>query len=198
MRIVNLAAAAVCTIPLMTASMAVAQDGASKRQRTPTTTIDVKVKNEGEYGGVKAGAGQDKDNRSKRAVAKGALSWIGFAAKNGGAEVFFQSAAPFEIEQRVDGGVLSVRLIGLSKLVANTKRAIDTRYFDNPLARIAGTVVKGSKPGINVKVTFKNPKDAKIGAMRTATEADGLYYVYLSFAEGADAAATPAPNPTPE
>ena len=34
------------------------------------------------------------------------------------------------------------------------------------------------------RVAFKNAKDAAQGAMRTATEADGMYYAYLSFAGG--------------
>lgn len=150
------------------------------------------VRNEGQYSGVSSGAGQDKRNRV--AAAKATLSWLGFAAKNGGAEVFFQASAPFEIEQRVDGGVLSVRLVGLTKQVANTRRAIDTRYFDNPLARVSAKAIKGKTPGIDVRIVFKNAKDAKQGVMRTATEADGLFYVYLTFPEDADAGDKPVDN----
>lgn len=153
------------------------------------------VRNEGQYSGVSSGSGQDKRNRP--AAAKATLSWLGFAAKNGGAEVFFQASAPFEIEQRVDGGVLSVRLIGLSKQVANTRRPIDTRYFDNPLARVAAKAIKGKTPGIDVRIVFKNAKDAKPGVMRTATEADGLFYVYLAFPEGAEGAEK-VPDNSPE
>src|SRR5205823_12650722 len=40
---------------------------------------------------------------------------------------------------------------------------------------------RSSDLGIEVKITFKNPKDAKEGALRTATEADGMYYAYLDF-----------------
>ena len=148
---------------------------------------------EGDYSGVAPGLNQDARKRPKQTVSKGSLSWLGFVSKNGGAEVFFQSAAAFEIDQRVDGGVLSVRLRGLSKQVANTRRPIDTRFFDNPLARIVAKVVKGKAPGIDVRITFKNAKDAKVGTVRTATEADGFFYVYLSFPEGAEQSAGPAP-----
>jgi hypothetical protein len=40
-----------------------------------------------------------------------------------------------------------------------------------------------------VRITFKSPKDARLAALRTATEADGMFYAYLSFPEGADPAA---------
>ena len=46
--------------------------------------------------------------------------------------------------------------------------------------------------GITVRITFKNPKDAREGTLRTATEADGMYYAYLSFPEGTPVASDPA------
>jgi hypothetical protein len=146
---------------------------------------------EGEYGGVTPG--QKPDPRNQPRPAKGALSWIGFEAKNGGAELFFQSAAQFEVSQRVEGNTLVVHL-GLTHLGKNTWRQIDTRYFDNPLsgvvARYVGANRGGKNPhgaGIQVRITFKNAKEAREATMRTNTEADGLYYVYLTFPEGAEA-----------
>jgi hypothetical protein len=146
---------------------------------------------EGEYGGVIPGRAQ-APAKPKRA-AKGTLSWIGFEAKDGGAQVFFQSAAPFEVTQHVEGSTLVVHL-SLTRLGTNTEREVDTRYFDNPLARIKAKQVRASratntKPGIDVRITFKNPKDAQEAATRAATEADGLSYVYLTFPEGTKASA---------
>ena len=154
---------------------------------------------EGEYGGVIPGQPQkaEKPGKAKRPAKKGTLSWIGFEAKDGGAQLFFQSAAPFEVTQRVEGSTLIVHL-SLTKLGTNTWRQIDTRYFDNPLAMIKAKQVRASrgvkgKPahaaGIDVRITFKNPKDAKEAAARPATEADGLSYVYLTFPEGTEVAA---------
>jgi hypothetical protein len=37
-----------------------------------------------------------------------------------------------------------------------------------------------------VKIAFKNAKDAKEATVRTATEADGMYYAYLTFGEGTE------------
>lgn len=152
---------------------------------------------EGEYGGVVPGTkpesrdGKDaKDGKkAKRPPAKGTLTWIGFEAKDGGAQLFFQSVAPFELSQRVEGGAVVVTL-SLTRLAQNTWRQIDTRYFDNPLSMVTAKLGK-KKKGTEVRITFKNPKDAKEGATRTATEADGMYYAYLSFPEGTPEGAAP-------
>ena len=135
---------------------------------------------EGDYGGVEPGHGA-KD-KPKKPPPKGTLAWVGFEAKGGGSELFFQSAGAFDVSQHVDKGVLIIDLNGLTKLGANTWRDLDTRFFDTPIAHIDAKA--GGKKGIQVRVTFKNAKDAKEAAMRTATEGDGYFYAYLSFGAG--------------
>ena len=134
--------------------------------------------------------------KPKRMPAKGTLSWIGFEAKDGGAQVFFQAASPFGVTHRVDGATLIVSL-DLQRLGANTWRSVDTRFFDNPLSYIAAkpTKARGSAKRVEVKIKFKNPKDAHEGTVRSATEADGLHYVYLTFPEGADGGKPPVEEP---
>jgi hypothetical protein len=162
---------------------------------------------EGDYGGVTAGEAQPRDTPAKPAKPKhpppnGTLTWIGFEAKDGGAQVFFQSVAPFDVTQRIEGAQLIVHL-QLTKLGHNTWRQIDTRFFDNPLSGIVARAVGAVRPskghpghpaGIEARIAFKNAKDAKEATVRTATEADGLYYTYLSFGEGTAGpdASTPA------
>lgn len=156
---------------------------------------------EGEYGGVIPGQTRTPDGpakpKHKRPPTKGTLSWIGFEARDGGAQLFFQSPGPFEVTQRLEGSTLVVHL-SLTKLGTNAGRQIDTRFFDNPLAMVKAKRVRATrggkgKPaqpaGVDVRITFKNPKDAKEGAVRTATEADGMTYVYLTFPEGTETAA---------
>jgi hypothetical protein len=140
---------------------------------------------EGEYGGVQPGVGpKDKPAKPKRMPAKGTLSWIGFEAKDGGAQLFFQSVAPFNITQKVEGNSLVIHL-SLVRLGPNTWRQVDTRFFDNPLSFI---IARQSRGGIDVRVTFKNPKDMREGTVRQATaDADGMYYAYVGFPEGTDA-----------
>ena len=140
-------------------------------------TADTTPNREGDYGGVSPG---EKPDGKRKRVSKGTLSWIGFEAKDGGAQLFFQSVAPFELRQRVTGKTL-IATLTLTKLGTNTWRRIDTRYFDTPLA---GVVAKRVRRGIEVRITFKNAKDAREGSVRTATEADGMYYAYLSFTGG--------------
>jgi hypothetical protein len=162
---------------------------------------------EGQYGGVNPGEPPAHDpparpTKPRRPPPKGTLTWIGFEAKDGGAEVFFQSVAPFELTQRVEGGSLIVHL-GLPRLGHNTWRQVDTRFFDNPLASIVARAVGAARAtktrparaaGIEARITFKNAKDAREAQVRTATEADGMYYAYLTFPEGTDAPATGAPT----
>jgi hypothetical protein len=161
---------------------------------------------EGQYGGVTPGEVQPRDTAAKPAKPRhppprGTLTWIGFEAKDGGAEVFFQSVAPFELTQRVDGATLVVHL-GLTRLGHNTWRQVDTRFFDNPLAGIVARAVgaaraskahPGHGAGIEARIAFKNAKDAREATVRTATEPDGMYYAYLKFPEGTDAPARAAP-----
>lgn len=145
------------------------------------------VRKEGEYTGVRPG--QPSPELKRRPLRKGTLSWIGFQPKDGGAEVFLQSPSKLEVEQRLEGATLVVHLAGLTGLVANARRPIDTRFFDNPLARIAAkTVRRKGKRGVEVRIWFKNPRQAKQATLRMATEADGLSYAYLSFPEGAEEA----------
>lgn len=154
---------------------------------------------EGEYGGVTPGElpRADHGKKPKRLPAKGTLAWVGFEAKSGGAEVFLQSVAPFEVSQHIEGSTLVVDLGGLDKLGQNTWRDVDTRFFDTPLARITAKRVglaRGKNPHpaeVEVRITFKDPKQAQQGQVRAATEADGMYYQYLSFAS----TTTPAPAP---
>lgn len=156
---------------------------------------------EGEYGGVTPGeparpepAPPGAPGKARRPAPKGTLTWLGFEAKEGAAQVFFQAPGPFEVSQRVEGKTLVVHL-SLTRLGTNTWRHVDTRFFDTPLASIVARASKRSKRrrarGIDVRITFKNGEPAREGALRTATEADGLYYAYLTFP---GAAAAPAPN----
>ncbi len=160
---------------------------------------------EGEYGGVDPAhpntGKPDTGKKSKKPPAKGTLAWIGFEAKNGGADVFFQSVAPFDLAQHVENGTLVVELSGLDRLGQQTWRPIDAHFFDSPVAKISAKRVgaarasktgAGHGAGIEIRIAFKNAKDAHEGTTRSATEADGMYYSYLSFGgSGGDSTPTP-------
>lgn len=144
---------------------------------------------EGEYGGVTPGQGSgaphDGGKHAKRPPPKDELTWIGFAAKDGGGgELFFQAPAAFTVSQRVEKGDVVLVLEGLHRQVRNLRRPLDTRYFDAPIARVIARPVGAHgahKAGIEVRIAFKTAKDAHEAAIRTATEADGMFYAYLDF-----------------
>jgi hypothetical protein len=89
----------------------------------------------------------------------------------------------------------------LDKLGQNTWREVDARFFDTPIARMTAKHVgasHGHKAELEVRITFKNAKDAHEGSVRSANEADGMYYQYLSFGGGGgDEAPTSAPSAPP-
>jgi hypothetical protein len=182
--------------------------GTTKTERVP---VDPGPHREGEYGGVVPGQPTNnpggKPGKPKRMPPKGTLSWIGFEAKDGGAQLFFQSVAPFDISQHFEGATLVVHL-SLRRLGQNTWRQIDTRFFDNPLAMVIARAVGASRAtksrpatgaGIDVRITFKNSKDAHEGTVQASkAEADGMVYAYVTFPEGADSKTTQPTMQDPE
>lgn len=160
---------------------------------------------EGEYGGVNP-AGPPVTDAKHKAPGPKTLGWIGFAARDGGAELFFQASQPFEVVQRVEGDAVVVTLVGLSKLARNTRRPLDTRFFEAPIARVSAKVVRAvrarrgqaARPaGVEVRIAFKQGAPATEAAVRTATEADRLVYAYLSFGPAPAGTITPSePGPS--
>jgi hypothetical protein len=169
---------------------------------------------EGEYGGVTPGQGSGssagstaapKGKHPRRPPPKDELTWVGFQGKEGGGgELFFQAPGAFTVSQHVDHGQVVILLEGLRRQVRNTRRPLDTRYFDAPIARVTARAVgaRGGKDphkaGIEVRIAFKNPKDAHEATARTATEADGMFYAYLDFGSAGTTAAPEDKDRTPD
>lgn len=141
------------------------------------------LKKEGDYGGVTPGQGPATPEKGvkRRPPARKSLNWVGFTPKEGGgSELFFQAVDEFTVTQRMDGRTLVVVLEGLSKQARNTRRPLDTRFFDTAIARVT-TKVARRKKGIEVRIAFKDAKDAREGTLRTDKGADGMFYAYLAF-----------------
>ncbi len=172
---------------------AVAPAPATANDTPDATPPPTSSHSEGEYGGVSPDHPSKPDPSTKPTTKKpspGTLSWIGFEAKDGSAEIFLQSVNPFEISQYVAGSTLVV-VTKLSRLGQNTWRDVDTRFFESPVSHIVARYVGAARAtksepahgaGVEVRVAFKNAKDAHEAAVRATTEADGLYYAYLTFA----------------
>jgi len=147
---------------------------------------------EGDYGGVVPGQTQrtEPGKRAKRPPPKGTLAWVGFDTKSTGTDVFLQSIAPFDVSQHLEGAVLVVELAGVTKLGQNAWRPIDTRFFGGPVAHIVARKVSATRgknahaAGVEVRIQFKNAKDAHEATLRTANESDGMFYAHLGFAGG--------------
>src|SRR5256885_801322 len=79
-------------------------------QMTPDRPLPKTQPREGEYGGVAPGQPPTEQKGKKKVPPKSTLTWIGFEAKDGGAQVFLQAAGPFSLEQHLEGSVLVAEL----------------------------------------------------------------------------------------
>jgi hypothetical protein len=172
---------------------------AAPRATPPGPGDDGTHHREGEYGGVSPDGRPSPD--AKRVVPPAAtLGWIGYRPGDAGAELFLMAAQPFSVEQRLEDGQVVLTLVGVRKLGRNLRRPLDTRFFDGPLARVAAKVVKARRArrgqpavagGVEIRVGFKPGAPIAVGTVRTATEKDGLFYLYLGFAGASPAADNP-------
>lgn len=164
---------------------------------------------EGEYGGVNPAAppaGVPVTSKRRRPPPRKSLLWVGFTQQDGGAsELFFQAVEPFTVSQRLEGKTLVVLLEGLKSQARNTRRPLDTRFFDSAIARVTTRKVAARRArrgaparpaGIEVRVVFKDPRDAREATLRSDTAADKLFYAYLGFAPPSAPGPQPAAGPT--
>lgn len=176
----------------------------------PAEPAPAPARAEGDYGGVRPGAAPPAESATVRRAkpAKQLLTWIGFTpASDGSSELFFQAGSAFSAQQRMEGAALVVLLDGLRHQTPNTQRPLDTRYFNTAIARISARptrAVRGGKgrparpAGIEVRIEFRDPRDAKEAAARSETGADGLSYVYLSFGPSSAPQTPPTAAPASE
>lgn len=160
---------------------------------------------EGEYGGVRPGQSpRAHEGRNVKPPKPGTLAWIGFQ----GGTVFLQIGAEVGYSQRVDGKQLVVHLTGIKRLGRQVRRALDTRFFDTPISRVVVKKVKKRKArkgsparaaGVEVRISYKDPATVAEASIRSAVEADGLFYLYLDFGSGGSIPVVPdEPMPAPE
>lgn len=201
--------AVVAGLAFASAGRARAQDDRRPPAPAPAPAVDdgpaPETHREGVYGGVNPIDPADANKvKHKDAAAKRTLHWVGFHQEGSTTEVFLQAAEPFTIDQHVAGSTLVVSVAGLTKLGKNVRRPLDTRFFDGPIVRIASKVRKARRAtrghaavaaGVDVVVTFRDGS-ATTADVRTATEADGMFYAYLTFT-GGGARPTPAPTTQP-
>lgn len=140
---------------------------------------------EGEYSGVKPGEAPFKERR------KNILSWVGFQASDDGrARVFVQLSSEVPYTQKLESGVLVVRLEGARYRNKNASRRLDMRFFGTALRQVTSRRVgkkraRGSESaqpaGIELRFEFKNPSDAHEASVSSRVEKDGYHYLLLDF-----------------
>jgi hypothetical protein len=151
------------------------------------------AKREGDYSGVSPGEPAATTAKKVKAGAS-TLTWVGFAAQDGGgAQIFFQGTSRFAASQRLEGSTLVVEIEGLKRMATNTRRPLDTRFFESTEARVTARAVRARKKtrkaparkgGIEVRITFKNAADAREGNLRQETAPDGTFVIYLDLGAG--------------
>lgn len=187
------------TILLAAAALAAGVSEARAQQRMPTAD-EARSRDEpkapaphaeGEYGGVVPGKSPFRKRR------RDTMTWIGFQPRaDGSSLLFIQLTNELSYEQEVDKGFLVIRLAGAKYGDKNSRRRLDVRFFDTLLAQVTSKRVparrareagKGGKArpaqraGIEVRVEFKDRKDARPGTASLRTDKDGFSYLLFEF-----------------
>jgi len=189
---VSIAAAALLALP----GAAGAQKSGAKLQdelegpQTDKAPAATEVHGEGEYGGVVPGKATEHPPHKGR---KPVLTWIGFRPKGDGGQFFVQLTREAEVQQDVAGNKLLVTISGARFASRNARRRLDTRFFATSVAEVQPKAVgrqrarkgkPGHPAGVQLVITFKNPSDVGTASLRTGSEQDGYYYVFLDFGPG--------------
>lgn len=198
---------------LFPANAALAQESGKTNKIKPSQKVIYPLRHkEGEYGGVTPGViyryrfelekkgskrveRRVKVRKNRRAKSRLRVSWVGFQPRAGGSSrVFFQLNREATYTQMVDKNVLVVTIEGARYGSRNSRRKIETRFFDTAIHRITTKRVRSRrarkgkparKGGIAFYIHFKNPVDAKqASAELKKSDSDGYYYLNLDFGPG--------------
>ncbi len=170
--------------------VAVAQDGAAP---APEASAG------GPYEGVAPGTSNTPPRHAAvrrneaRGEAKAILSWVGFEAlPSGGSRFFLQTSRSVPYTTVASDGQFVVVLPSSRVHLRNTRRPIDTRFFNTPVrsARV-------ERRGRNDLAVVFSLRAAATPTLSTAEGANGYHFVYVDFPAGNYAPAA-GPVPVPE
>lgn len=174
---------------IVSAPLAIAEE----TKPAPPTGPAPAANKEGTYGGVTPGvANPYGDERlaphPSKNTRKLTMTWIGYQGQpDGSSRIFIQSNSELRYEQSLKNGKLTVFIEGLRYRTKNSKRPLDTRFFDGRVAGVKSRAVakkRGRSAGIEIEVEFKNPQDAVEASASTKVTEDGVYYLFLEFPAG--------------
>lgn len=160
---------------------------------------------EGEYSGIVPDRAPEDGKRKKRKKRKNAISWVGFQPLDGGrSRLFVRMANELQYTQQLVGNVLYVNIVGARYRHRNTRRRLDTRHFDTSLKLVTNARVSARRArknrharqrGIELKISFKDSKDAREASASMSAGKDGYTYLFLEFPPAAGAGSVTISDP---
>lgn len=159
-------------------------------QGMPQRTIDDRAATTaagpGNYRGLNPG-----ESASRKPRRPNRLTWVGFQPKDDGTStLFLQLSSEVPFTQQVQNGKLVIKLDGARYGNPNTRRRLDTRFFEGALQQVTSKGVSKRRArrdqperaaGIELTISFKNPADAREARAEMRQEEDGFHYLYLQF-----------------
>ena len=177
----------------MVLALATALCGIALPRATPAQSAEAQdsaaVGKETEYKGVVPGG--EVEVRSPKRLRANRVTWIGFQPRtDGAARLFVQLTGEPSYSQALQDGALVVKIEGVRLHTSSVGRRLDTRFFDTALAQVTTRRVhkrraRKDRPaqtrGVELRIEFKNPADAREAEAALRTEEDGFHYLYLDF-----------------
>lgn len=141
----------------------------------------------GEYAGVRAPGGrpprQRAINRARQNRRRSTLlTWPGFrpSEAQGGGAFFLQLSSAVQSTTNASPGRFEVILPNVSTHVRNTRRPLETRYFNTPVTR-----VKVERRGRrNLAVVFELRQDVTPTVRLAPSNEEGFHYLWVEFPAG--------------
>lgn len=170
------------------------EDAPSEDSEPPEDAAPPERSREGAYQGVAPGDGAPV-GRKPRPGRTPKVTWLGFQPNaEGGARVFVQLDREVAHPQQVVDGVLVISLAGARVAHSNSRRALDTRFFDTAVERVAIEPAKrrpGSKRagrGLELVIRFKKPAEARELEASMRAGKDGFTYLMVDVPRSAGTA----------
>ncbi len=165
--------------------LAIAAGPAAGQDEKPAGQIDLDGDASGQVGdyqGVAPGQEAPPGHRPRRGKFP-LVTWVGFQLQEGGgSRVFIQLDRDVSHHETLKNGVLVVTLEKARYANTNSRRFLDTRFFETPVERITTQPSrrgrKGSRAGgIEIAIRFKNPAEARDLAPTKSIGKDGMVYI---------------------
>lgn len=107
------------------------------------------------------------------------VTWPGFQmTPDGGSLVFVQAGQPVTVERKDKGSKLVLILPGMSLPAGNTRRPLETSFFNTPVTRVH---LKKHKKGVALVLHLRSGAEPQV---TTESAPSGYHFVMVRFAPG--------------